>query len=349
MSELKTNKISTNDQNNVAIDNALGLKSYTTAGRDALTSVAGDMIYNTTTTKVEYYDGTDWNSTGIGFLADTVIVGGGAGGIAGVGGGGGGGGVVQYTNLTFLKNVSYYTTIGAGGVQTNGNVFSGHIGTSSQFVSIAGGGGYGGGQNADATQPPTHTGSGGGVGGGTNAPSNQTAGSAGSSGDANSGGTGVHNGSGGGGGGAGAAGTNASGTTAGNGGVGYTSSITGTSEVYGSGGGGGTSSTSSGSVGTGGTNAGDGGYNAGTNNAAGTEGHPGTINTGSGGGGSGGSLAPNFYYGYGGAGGSGIVIIRYATADVASYSQTGLTITETTDGSDTVLEITQGTGNITFS
>jgi len=28
MSELKTNKISTNDQNNVAIDNALGLKSY---------------------------------------------------------------------------------------------------------------------------------------------------------------------------------------------------------------------------------------------------------------------------------------------------------------------------------
>ena len=36
MSELKTNKISTNDQNNVAIDNALGLKSYDTAGRDAL-------------------------------------------------------------------------------------------------------------------------------------------------------------------------------------------------------------------------------------------------------------------------------------------------------------------------
>ena len=47
MSELKTNKISTNDQNNVAIDNALGLKSYDTTGRDALTSVAGDMIYNT--------------------------------------------------------------------------------------------------------------------------------------------------------------------------------------------------------------------------------------------------------------------------------------------------------------
>ena len=45
MSELKTNKISTNDGNNVAIDNALGLKSYDTTARNALTSVAGDMIY----------------------------------------------------------------------------------------------------------------------------------------------------------------------------------------------------------------------------------------------------------------------------------------------------------------
>ena len=60
MSELKTNKISTNDQNNVAIDNALGLKSYTTAGRDALTSVAGDMIYNTTDNKLNYYNGSSW-------------------------------------------------------------------------------------------------------------------------------------------------------------------------------------------------------------------------------------------------------------------------------------------------
>ena len=46
MSELKTNKIQTNDTNNVAIDNAIGLKSYTTTQRDALTSVAGDIIYN---------------------------------------------------------------------------------------------------------------------------------------------------------------------------------------------------------------------------------------------------------------------------------------------------------------
>ena len=51
MSELKTNKISTNDGNNVAIDNSLGLKSYTTTQRDALTSAAGDTIYNSSTTR----------------------------------------------------------------------------------------------------------------------------------------------------------------------------------------------------------------------------------------------------------------------------------------------------------
>ena len=62
MSELKTNKISTNDQNNVAIDNALGLKSYTEAQRDALTASAGDMIYNTTLGVPQYYDGSAWNS-----------------------------------------------------------------------------------------------------------------------------------------------------------------------------------------------------------------------------------------------------------------------------------------------
>ena len=49
MSELRTNTISTNDTNNVAIDNSLNLKSYSTTDRDALTSVAGDVIYNTTT------------------------------------------------------------------------------------------------------------------------------------------------------------------------------------------------------------------------------------------------------------------------------------------------------------
>ena len=68
MSELKTNKIATNDTNNVAMDNSLKLKSYTTTQRDALTSVAGDIIYNSTTNKVQFYNGSAWEDTGTDIL-----------------------------------------------------------------------------------------------------------------------------------------------------------------------------------------------------------------------------------------------------------------------------------------
>tara|TARA_R100000231_G_scaffold28691_2_gene25493 strand:- start:4605 stop:5369 length:765 start_codon:yes stop_codon:yes gene_type:complete len=64
MSTLKTNTISTNSANNVALDNSLKLKGYTTTDRDALTSVAGDVIYNTTENKMQYYTGTEWINTG---------------------------------------------------------------------------------------------------------------------------------------------------------------------------------------------------------------------------------------------------------------------------------------------
>ena len=102
MSELKTNKIATNDTNNVAMDNSLKFKSYTTTQRDALTSVAGDMIYNTTTSKVEFYNGSAWvqgggpNAFNIEYV---IIAGGGAGGAsyaaANGGNGGGAGGYVS--------------------------------------------------------------------------------------------------------------------------------------------------------------------------------------------------------------------------------------------------------------
>ena len=57
MSELKTNQIATNDGNNVAIDNSLNLKSYDTTARNALTSAAGDMIYNTSGVTSNRYGG----------------------------------------------------------------------------------------------------------------------------------------------------------------------------------------------------------------------------------------------------------------------------------------------------
>ena len=61
MATLKVNTIATSTGNNVAMQCAVNIKSYTTTERDALTSAAGDMIYNSTTSKVQFYDGTSWN------------------------------------------------------------------------------------------------------------------------------------------------------------------------------------------------------------------------------------------------------------------------------------------------
>jgi len=58
---LKVNTISTSSGNNIAMQVPLNLKSYNTTERNALTSSAGDVIYNTTDSKVQFYDGTSWN------------------------------------------------------------------------------------------------------------------------------------------------------------------------------------------------------------------------------------------------------------------------------------------------
>ena len=61
MANVKVNTISTASGNNVAMQVPLNLKSYDTAGRDALATSAGDLIYNTTDSKVQFYNGTSWN------------------------------------------------------------------------------------------------------------------------------------------------------------------------------------------------------------------------------------------------------------------------------------------------
>ena len=61
MTNVKVNTISTSSGNNVAMQVPLNLKSYTTSERNALTSSAGDVIYNTTDSKVQFYNGTSWN------------------------------------------------------------------------------------------------------------------------------------------------------------------------------------------------------------------------------------------------------------------------------------------------
>ena len=61
MATLKVNTISKSSGNNISMQCSLNLKSYTTTDRDSITSVAGDMIYNSSTSKVQFYNGTTWN------------------------------------------------------------------------------------------------------------------------------------------------------------------------------------------------------------------------------------------------------------------------------------------------
>ncbi len=61
MGQLKVNTIAKSSGNNIAMQDSLNLKSYTTTQRNALTSAAGDMIYNETDNKVQFYNGSSWN------------------------------------------------------------------------------------------------------------------------------------------------------------------------------------------------------------------------------------------------------------------------------------------------
>jgi len=61
MVTVKVNTISKASGNNIAMQNSLNLKSYTTTQRNALTSAAGNIIYNTTDSKVQFYNGSAWN------------------------------------------------------------------------------------------------------------------------------------------------------------------------------------------------------------------------------------------------------------------------------------------------
>ena len=144
-----------------------------------------------------------------------LLIGGGAGGSSGVAGGGGAGGFLTGTSFAVSTSPGSYTvTVGAGGVgeiNNGGGTQGGN--TTVTGIGTAGGGGYGGSQNAVALNTAPNPiaplgnimGSGGGGGGGTNAPAQQLPGAAGPStfGTSNAGGAGVQNNSAGGGGGAG--------------------------------------------------------------------------------------------------------------------------------------------------
>ena len=61
MTEVKVNTIVIASGNNISIDVPLNLKSYTTTARNSLTSAAGDIIYNTTDSKAQFYNGSSWS------------------------------------------------------------------------------------------------------------------------------------------------------------------------------------------------------------------------------------------------------------------------------------------------
>ena len=216
--------------------------------------------------------------------------GGGAGGLRCTVGATGGGGSLE-TALS-LSAQNYTVTVGAGGAATSVAGTNGNPGTNSTFSTIISiGGGFGGGSLGVNGRNAGIGGSGGGGGPGVTA-------GIGASGTANqgfAGGNASVSGRGGGGGGAGAVG--ATGDTTMNGGAGVSTSINGSSIAYSGGGGGGGYS----GQGAGGT----GGGGAGGISLSSTPGTAGTANRGGGGGGVGrdGVLT--------GAGGSGIVIVRY--------------------------------------
>ncbi len=60
MATLRVNTLSKSSGNNIAMNNALNLKSYTTTQRNSLTSAAGDIIYNSTDSKTQFYNGSSW-------------------------------------------------------------------------------------------------------------------------------------------------------------------------------------------------------------------------------------------------------------------------------------------------
>lgn len=274
---------------------ALVLPTGTTAQRPA-NAANGSIRWNTSNNVAEVYVGNNyWQIiASSNYLIDYLLVAGGGGGGTGNGGAGGGaGGMIEGFSVPVVPGTAYQVSVGAGGAVSSS-------GTNSTFYSqISIGGGYGAPQGGGSGGSG---GSGGGAYGSGGSGSVNTGVGSGTAGQGNPGGYGWLNNSydgGGGGGGAGGSGGNGGNNYGGAGGVGKTSPVgsgAGVSSYFAGGGGGGSyiyASPSSGGSGVGGS----GGVTNGP--AAGS----GVAGTGSGGGGAGGTA---------GAGGSGIVIVRYA-------------------------------------
>jgi hypothetical protein len=223
-----------------------------------------------------------------------------------------GGGTAAESSLTLTGGTAYDVTVGAGGAAVN--LTGGNNGGSSIFSTITSlGGGFGGLYNGSAYIAPGN----GGSGGGGSLTSSLTRGN-GTLNQGYEGGYGDNSGppySTGGGGGAASPGQNSpGGNTGATGGTGLEVNIIGGSGNYYAGGGGGAGETTGASGGIGGGGDGSGGTNGGEDGA---------FNTGGGAGG-----WRNYSTGF--SGGSGVVILRYPTASVSSFTTTGTLNTPST-------------------
>jgi len=305
-------------------DTTTGLGAVYIAATGGTVTTSGSFKIHTFTgdgTFVVSQVGNPAGSTSVDYL---VVAGGGTGGFANGGGGGGGAGGLRYSASTYttpapapsagtalpVSVTTYPITVGAGGASftvPDGSHASGNDGSNSVFSTItsAGGGGGGGG----SSNPPTINGrSGGSGGGGGKSPATSLGGSGNTppvnppQGN-NGGNSATICNQGGGGGGAGAVGGAAGpGLIGGPGGNGLVISINNIATTYAGGGGGEAEAQPAPAQGQGG--AGGGGRAGLTGASAGVDGG---ANTGGGGGAMDSSPA-----GFGvGAGGKGIVIIRY--------------------------------------
>ena len=250
-----------------------------------------------------------------------------------------GGGSAAESSLTLTAGTAYDVTIGAGGIDTYTSGGSSESGANSIFSTITsiGGGGAGATSSGAVAASGKNGGSGGGAGSNTGgSPGNGTLG------QGYIGGTALFFGgsyAGGGGGSATSSGGNTtSSTVAGNGGAQLNLAITGNSVGYAGGGGG--SLYGTGTVGTNDSSAGA----AAPSGSSSANGESAPFNLGGGGGGS------NHITGItnitGGAGGSGVVILRYPTASVSSFTTTGTLNTPST--TDTIADTAYPVANTAY-
>ncbi|MCX5784054.1 MAG: IPT/TIG domain-containing protein [Elusimicrobia bacterium] len=291
----------------VVVTNPGGLSSTLTKGFAATMYATGGTESDWGLYHIHTFTGSGTLSVATGGNVDALVIAGGGGGGGQLAGGGGAGGYSAVTSFP-ITNTAYAVTVGGGGAggpaTSPYSMNRGSNGGNSIFSSITSIGGGGGGVYNDTYAPGNSGGSGGGAGDSDTAPTRRPGG-AGTAGQGYAGGSGEGSPAyyvGGGGGGAGGPGENSvSQVKGGNGGPGRPNDITGTLTYYASGGGGNGYygyATSQGFASAGG----------GANGArgSGANGPAATANTGGGGGGGDWNVVS------GGAGGSGIVIVRYS-------------------------------------